>query len=104
MAEERNLDWGKVKEFAGLMTNDLGAALQGALSYIGDRLGIFKTLAAAGPITSADLAAKAGLDERYLREWLGAMTAAKSSRPGDGVRSGNIRPSATKLPSWTGSP
>lgn len=77
MAEDKALDWGKVKEFAGLMTNDLGAALQGALSYIGDRLGIFKTLADAGPINSADLAAKAGLDERYLREWLGAMTAAK---------------------------
>ena len=47
MAEEQ-LDWGKVKEFAGLMLNDLGAAMQGALTYIGDRLGIFKALAAAG--------------------------------------------------------
>lgn len=72
-----SLDWGKVKAFAGLMTNDLGAALQGALSYIGDRLGIFQALAAASPVTSAELAAKTGLNERYLREWLGAMTAAK---------------------------
>lgn len=77
MAEEQPLDWGKVKEFAGLMTNDLGAAMQGALSYIGDRLGIFKSLADAGAVTSVELAAKTGLDERYLREWLGAMTAAK---------------------------
>src|ERR1700732_3306886 len=76
MAEEQ-LDWGKVKEFAGLMMNDLGAAMQGALSYIGDRLGIFKALADAGSVTSADLAARTGLNERYLREWLGAMTAAK---------------------------
>ncbi|MBV8846350.1 MAG: methyltransferase domain-containing protein [Bryobacterales bacterium] len=59
------------------MTNDLGAALQGALSYIGDRLGIFKALAEAGPVTSAELAERTGLNERYLREWLGAMTAAK---------------------------
>jgi 2-polyprenyl-3-methyl-5-hydroxy-6-metoxy-1,4-benzoquinol methylase len=78
MAEEaKSIDWGKVKEFAGLMMNDLGAAMQGALTYIGDRLGIFKALAAAGSITSADLAARTGLNERYLREWLGAMTAAK---------------------------
>jgi 2-polyprenyl-3-methyl-5-hydroxy-6-metoxy-1,4-benzoquinol methylase len=71
------LDWDKVKAFAGVMTNDLGAALQGALSYIGDRLGIFQALAQANPVTSAELAAKTGLNERYLREWLGAMTAAK---------------------------
>ncbi|MBV8773630.1 MAG: SAM-dependent methyltransferase, partial [Deltaproteobacteria bacterium] len=48
-----SLDWGKVKAFAGLMTNDLGAALQRALSYIGDRLGIFQALATAGPVSSA---------------------------------------------------
>ena len=77
MAEEKALDWGKVKEFAGMMTSDLGAAMQGALSYIGDRLGIFKSLAEAGAVTSAELAARTGLNERYLREWLGAMTAAK---------------------------
>lgn len=78
MADQNpSLDWDKVKAFAGLMTNDLGAALQGALSYIGDRLGIFQALAKASPVTSAELAANTGLNERYLREWLGAMTAAK---------------------------
>lgn len=77
MPEEQALDWGKVKEFAGLMMNDLGAAMQGALSYIGDRLGIFKSLAQAGAVTSVELASRTGLNERYLREWLGAMTAAK---------------------------
>jgi SAM-dependent methyltransferase len=77
MADQTALNWDKVKSFAGLMTNDLGAALQGALSYIGDRLGIFQAMAKSGPVTSADLAANTGLNERYLREWLGAMTAAK---------------------------
>ncbi len=77
MAEEKQLDWGKVKQFAGVITSDLGAAMQGALSYIGDRLGIFKSLAEAGSVTSVELASRTGLDERYLREWLGAMTAAK---------------------------
>jgi hypothetical protein len=37
----KNVDWDEVKAFAGLMTNDIGAAMQGALTYIGDRLGIF---------------------------------------------------------------
>ncbi|HVC43867.1 MAG TPA: class I SAM-dependent methyltransferase [Candidatus Binataceae bacterium] len=75
--ETKNVDWAEVKSFAGLMMNDIGAALQGALTYIGDRLGIFKALAGAGPVTVAELAARTSLDQRYLREWLGAMTAAK---------------------------
>ncbi|GAC1666828.1 MAG: class I SAM-dependent methyltransferase [Candidatus Limnocylindrales bacterium] len=38
--------------------------------YIGDRLGLYRVLADGGPATSADLAARAGIDERYAREWL----------------------------------
>jgi SAM-dependent methyltransferase len=72
-----NLDWDKVKSFSKQVSIDIGAAMLGAMSYIGDRLGIFKTLADAGPVTPAELAAKSGLNERYLREWLGAMTAAQ---------------------------
>src|SRR5579871_4011257 len=75
--QQATLDWNKVKAFAGQMTNDLGAAMQGALTYIGDRMGIFKALAAAGSVTVGELATRTGLNERYLREWLGAMTAAK---------------------------
>ena len=38
--------------------------------YIGDRLGLYRTLAERGPSTSAELAQAAGLNERYVREWL----------------------------------
>ncbi len=77
MAGQRpQLDWDKVKRFAGQVSNDIGAAMMGALSYIGDRLGIFRAVAEAGPVTSVELAKRTGLDERYLREWLSAMTAA----------------------------
>ncbi len=38
--------------------------------YIGDRLGLYRRLAERGPMTSGDLAAAAGLSERYVREWL----------------------------------
>ena len=47
-----------------------------ALAYVGDRLGLWAALAAAGPATSAELAAQTGLTERYLREWLAAQAAA----------------------------
>jgi hypothetical protein len=38
--------------------------------YLGDRLGLFRALADGGPATSAELASRIGLDERYVREWL----------------------------------
>jgi SAM-dependent methyltransferase len=43
---------------------------------IGDRLGLFKDLAARGPATSDELAARTGIQERYAREWLGGMATA----------------------------
>ena len=70
------LDWNKVKAFAFQAMTDIGTALHGALSYIGDQVGIFKALADAGWVTSVELAERTGLSERYLREWLGAMAAA----------------------------
>ena len=71
------LNWDRVKKFSAQVSNDIGAAMLGAMSYIGDRLGIFKSLAEGAPLSSVELAEKTGLDERYLREWLGAMTAAE---------------------------
>src|SRR5258707_11344294 len=74
--EKKQLDWDRIKKFSKQVSNDIGAAMLGGLSYIGDRLGIFSALAEAGAVTSTQLAEKTGLSERYLREWLGAMTAA----------------------------
>ncbi|MGH7863540.1 MAG: methyltransferase domain-containing protein [Candidatus Binataceae bacterium] len=71
-----DLNWEQIREFAGQVSSDVGAAMMGGLSYIGDRLGIFRALAEAGEVTCAELARRSGLQERYLREWLGAMTAA----------------------------
>lgn len=64
-----------LEAFAGKILNDMGAAASGALVVLGDRLGIYRALAAAGPTTSAGLAQDSGLDERYLREWLCAQAA-----------------------------
>src|SRR6184192_1700091 len=38
--------------------------------YLGERLGLYRVLADDGPLTSAELAAAAGIHERYAREWL----------------------------------
>jgi 2-polyprenyl-3-methyl-5-hydroxy-6-metoxy-1,4-benzoquinol methylase len=52
-----------------------GAAGLG-LIYLGDRLGLFTALRDAGAATSAEFAARTGLVERYLREWLAGVAAA----------------------------
>jgi len=55
---------------------DFGASLTVALAYLGDRLGIFRVLAPGAPLTTADMAAQTGLNERYIREWAATMAAA----------------------------
>ena len=61
--------------FAARVLQDWGGAHIVALAYIGDRLGIFRALAEAGPVTSEGLADRTGLDERYVREWAAALSA-----------------------------
>ena len=60
----------------GKAVGDLGSALTAALVVIGDKLGLYKALAAAGPLTPAELARNTGTAERYVREWLNAQAAA----------------------------
>ena len=77
MATEVQLDEGKLEAFVERIVLDVGTAMRGGLMYIGDRLGIFASLAQSGPVTPEELAQRTGLDERYLREWLGAMATAE---------------------------
>ena len=63
----------KAEAFAGRM---LGALNDGALclmASIGHRTGLFDAMRDQAPLTSAEIASRAGLNERYVREWLGAM-------------------------------
>ena len=55
---------------------DASATMTTILASIGDRLGLFKDLAANGPAISAEVASRTGTNERYVREWLGGMAAA----------------------------
>jgi SAM-dependent methyltransferase len=70
------LDRSRLEAFMGKMAADMGAAMSASLVVLGDRLGLYKSLAAAGPSTSAELAVVTGLNERNLREWLAAQAAA----------------------------
>ena len=54
---------------------DAGGAFVTGLAYLGDRLGLFRELDRSGATSSAGLAAGAGLQERYVREWIEAMAA-----------------------------
>lgn len=60
----------KMGEFLGKVVGDFGASLSSVLAYIGMKLGLYETLANNGAMTPAELAAKSGTTERYVREWL----------------------------------
>jgi hypothetical protein len=68
------VDMDRLNAFIGRFVGDLGAAVHAGMVVIGDRLGLYKALAA-GPMSSAELAAKTDTDERYVREWLSSQAA-----------------------------
>jgi SAM-dependent methyltransferase len=76
MSVAASIDSAKQEAFVGQVLANTSAAMVTTLAALGDRLGLFKTLAASGPATSAEIAARAGIVERYAREWLGGMTSA----------------------------
>ena len=65
----------KLHEFVMKAVGEMGAAMNVALILIGDKLGLYKAMAGAGPRTSAELASTTGTTERYVREWLSAQAA-----------------------------
>src|SRR2546430_12619994 len=68
-----NMD--KLMAFLGQVIGELGATVNAGLIVVGDRLGLYRAMAGAGPITSAELAEKTSTAERYVREWLNAQAA-----------------------------
>ena len=70
-----NVDDDRLHEFMGRAIADIGATLNAALVMIGETLGLYKAMAAAGPVTAEDLAARTGTARRYVQEWLAAQAA-----------------------------
>src|SRR6266852_449099 len=75
MTTQQSVDQTKTEAFLGKVLSDTSGLTTTIMASIGDRLGLFKQLAKA-PATSAQLAARAEINERYAREWLGAMASA----------------------------
>jgi SAM-dependent methyltransferase len=61
------------EEFAGRLLGVLNDGMLALMVSVGHRTGLFDTMASLPPATSQQVADAAGLDERYVREWLGAM-------------------------------
>jgi hypothetical protein len=70
------VDFALLEQFAGKIAGDQAVATNATLVYLGDKLGLWKALASVDSATSAELADRTGLAERYLREWLSAQAAA----------------------------
>lgn len=64
-----------LEAFATKVAIDRAAAYNGVLVYLGDRLGIWRTLASGDRYTATELAQRCGLAERYVREWLATQAA-----------------------------
>lgn len=69
------LDDRGIEAFADQVARDIGATLGTALAAIGDRLGLYRAMADAQPVTAAQLARRTGTHERSVPEWLNAQAA-----------------------------
>ena len=69
------LDEGKLQDFVFRVVGEIGATLNTALVVMGDKLGFYRAMAGAGPLTPGELAERTGTAERYVREWLNAQAA-----------------------------
>jgi ubiquinone/menaquinone biosynthesis C-methylase UbiE len=67
------LDRAKMSAFAGRMIGVVNGGMLALMTSIGRQTGLFETMATLPPSTSQVIADAAGLNERYVREWLGAM-------------------------------
>jgi len=68
------IDAARVEQFAGRMLQILNDSMLTLLLSVGHQTKLFDTMATLPPSSSAEIAAAAGLDERYVREWLAGLT------------------------------
>jgi SAM-dependent methyltransferase len=73
--EPTAIDMDKLMSFVFRAVDEAGATLNTALVVMGDKLGLYRALAGAGPLSPAELARRTGISERYAQEWLNAQAA-----------------------------
>ena len=64
------IDEAKLEAFMGRAVTDMGAIISAPLMVIGEKLGLYKAMAGAGPLSSQEVAERSGAAERNVREWL----------------------------------
>ncbi|HEV8574402.1 MAG TPA: class I SAM-dependent methyltransferase [Dehalococcoidia bacterium] len=69
----QTIDQAKAEAFAGQMVGVLNGAILALMTSIGHRTGLLDKMAELPPSTSQQIADATGLNERYVREWLGAL-------------------------------
>jgi SAM-dependent methyltransferase len=69
------IDQTKLEALVMRAVSDLSAGYGGVMVSLGSRLGLYQAMAGAGPLSSKELASRAGCAERYVREWLNAQVA-----------------------------
>ena len=69
------IDENKLNALMGRMVGELGAIASAPLAILGDRLGLYKAMAGAGPMSADALSAATGIRLRYAQEWLNAQAA-----------------------------
>ena len=69
------MDQDKLNIFLEKLVTDMGASTGIALTYIGDKLGLFTAMAGSGPMTPQDVATKTGFNLRLLTEWMKSQAA-----------------------------
>ena len=76
MTTQIDIDTAVVEEFSMRVAGERAFAANAVLVHLGDRLGLWRALAAVPSATAAELAERCGLAERYVQEWLAAQAAA----------------------------
>jgi SAM-dependent methyltransferase len=74
--ETIQLDPAKLEAFATRAIADIASSYTGVMVSLGHKLGLYKTMAGASPLSAKEVARRAGCAERYVREWLNAQSAA----------------------------
>ena len=69
------IDQAKLDSFVMRAIGDLSAGYGGVMVSLGSKLGLYKAMAYAGPLSPKELATRTGCAERYVREWLNAQAA-----------------------------
>lgn len=69
------IDQAKLEAFVGRAVGDLTTGYTGVMVSLGAKLGLYKAMAGAGPVSAKEVAQRAGCAERYVREWLNAQAA-----------------------------